>query len=111
MTCKEFNQRMKDFFDNSIEDERVLDGFAEHYHTCKECREEMEIQYILQLKPEDWLKDEIYDFGGSLRKIVEKEEEELNVCKLVKMISFRVMLCAAFAVIVVIGYQFVYWMR
>lgn len=111
MTCKEFNQTMRDFLDNSIEDERILEGFTEHYHTCRECREEMEIQYILQLKPEDWLKDEIYNFGGSLKKIVEKEEEELNFCKLVKMISFRVMLCAAFSVIVVIGYQFAYWMR
>lgn len=46
MNCQEFDKHIQAFIDKKIEYAK-LDDFIEHYRYCKECHEELEINFLL----------------------------------------------------------------
>jgi len=46
MNCQEFDKHIQAFIDKKIEYAR-LDDFIEHYRHCKDCHEELEINFLL----------------------------------------------------------------
>ena len=46
MTCKDFSGMIPDFFNDRL-DNASLKAFLDHHRTCKGCREELEIQYLV----------------------------------------------------------------
>lgn len=46
MNCNEFRKEINKFVNNEI-DEDIVEEFIEHYRTCKECNEELEIYYMI----------------------------------------------------------------
>ena len=46
MDCQEFDKHIQAFIDKKIEYAR-LDDFIEHYRHCKDCHEELEINFLL----------------------------------------------------------------
>lgn len=47
MDCKEANKRMTDFLNHDL-NSRELKGFMEHISDCKDCKEELSIQFLIQ---------------------------------------------------------------
>ena len=46
MNCSEFNSNIKSFNDGSIDDD-ILEEYINHYKSCSQCREELEIYYLI----------------------------------------------------------------
>ncbi len=46
MGCRVFEENIQPFIDGSFPDD-IYDEFIEHYNTCSECREELEILYLV----------------------------------------------------------------
>ncbi|MCI8824567.1 MAG: hypothetical protein HFH63_01510 [Lachnospiraceae bacterium] len=46
MDCQEFDKHIQAFIDKKIEYAK-LDDFIEHYRHCKDCHEELEINFLL----------------------------------------------------------------
>ena len=47
MKCADFQKMIPDIINNTVPDEK-LDEVIEHIDNCKDCREELEIHYILR---------------------------------------------------------------
>lgn len=48
MKCEEFLMLVPDFIDDSLE-EHYYDGFIKHARECSDCRDELEIHYMIQV--------------------------------------------------------------
>ena len=46
MTCKTFSGMISSFLSGTLEDDSLRE-FLEHYDKCENCREEVEIQYLV----------------------------------------------------------------
>lgn len=115
--CKTI-QKMIDDFDNNILSIEEQEMFMNHLENCKDCREELEIHYIIKygLQDEDDLKNvepefkkylDGYDFKGymnlKLKKCylnIEKSKRFSNTCKMCY-------LCANLCVVLAIALFFI----
>ena len=76
MNCREFESNIQSFITGEF-DERKYDSFMEHYNNCSECREELEILYLVHNTINSDLSDE---FSFNLRdrlKIHMKNMEDM----------------------------------
>lgn len=48
MTCKDFSGMIPGFLDDHLTN-ASLQAFLKHYSECEECREELEIQYLIRM--------------------------------------------------------------
>lgn len=46
MDCKIFNEKINSFINDNIEEEE-LESFIEHYESCDNCKEEMDIYFMI----------------------------------------------------------------
>lgn len=55
MNCIEFENNISGFIEGKLPDEKY-DGFIEHYNSCSECNEELEILYLVHntINSKDW---------------------------------------------------------
>ncbi len=118
--CKTI-QKMIDDFDNnrlSIEDEEM---FINHMNTCKDCREELEIHYIIEygLQDDDDIKNvdpqyrnylDSYDFKGFMKLKLKNCNKQIRKYKKISNINKLSWICAnicillALAVFIIIEY-------
>lgn len=80
MDCAKFNKNIDNFIQNKIEVEE-LEEYIEHYHSCHNCREELEIYFLVHKifdnknsNVEDSLKN--FNLKNSLLENI-KEKEDL----------------------------------
>lgn len=48
MTCKSFSGMIPAFLQDALDDSQMLE-FLDHYEKCADCREELEIQYLVSM--------------------------------------------------------------
>ncbi len=70
MDCKEFNKCVPLFIEQTLE-YRKLNAFLEHYRTCADCREELEITFLMAyvLENEDHI---TFNLADELNRHIEK---------------------------------------
>ena len=77
MTCKDFSGMIPDFFNDRL-DNASLKAFLDHHRTCKGCREELEIQYLVGRAFEQMEAGEEVNLAKDLPDYIEKEEHRLE---------------------------------
>ena len=88
MDCREFDKHIQNFIDRKIEYAR-LDDFIEHYKHCKDCHEELEINFLLAyvLSEED---KPMFNLSKELDRHIHEELEKKE--KYYKKVLFRILL-------------------
>ena len=77
MTCKDFSDMLPGFFGDRL-DTASLTAFLDHYDHCEDCREELEIQYLVDKAfLEEDVSDEI-NLHRDLPAFIEKERMLLH---------------------------------
>ncbi len=78
MTCSKAQSLITPFINDQLE-LKVLEEFIGHVHTCKECREELEVYYALltAMKQLDEDKNLSVDFSLELTEKLEREQERI----------------------------------
>lgn len=71
MNCQEFDKHMKPFIEKTI-DCACLDSFLEHYKSCPECREELEIKFLMAYLMKDQ-NETSFHLAHALNRHIEEE--------------------------------------
>ena len=80
MNCNEFKKQINSFIDNTIDDDNI-EAFINHYKSCKDCNEELEIYYMVNKTFNQDFEDntfsvpDSYDFKKRLNSKVAYYEE------------------------------------
>ena len=80
MKCLEFQQQISDFLDRRLPIDR-LRSFVEHADECPECREELELRYMIQVGILEQNRDESgheYDYGLQIEQLLERTRRVLR---------------------------------
>jgi hypothetical protein len=77
MDCKEFESRIPDFLDDKLNKKQANDFFA-HMHTCKDCMEELRIQYLIKEVPLRIEDGESFDLNKELDIKIEKTKKTIK---------------------------------
>ena len=72
MTCKTFSGMISSFLAGTLEDESLRE-FLEHYDKCENCREEVEIQYLVSRAFDHMDEKEVINLSKDLPALVERE--------------------------------------
>lgn len=89
MKCLEFQQQIADFLDNRLTIDQVR-SFVEHADECPECREELELRYMIQVGILEQNRDDSghgYDYGPQLSQILDRTKKALRrryICQVIK---------------------------
>ena len=76
MTCKDFSSMIPSFMDDTLDNES-LRSFLNHLNKCKGCREELEIQYLVNKVFDQMDVGEEINLSKDLPAYIEKEEKLL----------------------------------
>lgn len=74
MDCREFENNIRSFIKDQLPDEKY-DSFIEHYDKCSECKEELEILYLVHHTINV---DEPDNFSFNLKEQLEKHIKEVE---------------------------------
>ena len=77
MTCKDFSGMIPAFFEDQL-DNASLREFLEHYHDCENCREELEIQYLVKMAFEQMESGEEINLAKDLPACIDRAQHRLE---------------------------------
>lgn len=78
MDCKEVNKMIPDFLNNELNN-RELKGFMEHISGCKECKEELSIQFLIQEGMASLENGNTFDLQHELDRLLEDAKRKMRV--------------------------------
>ena len=76
MKCKEFTGLVPAFLEDSLDD-TTLQEFLDHYDSCQGCREEVEIQYLIDRVFNDKRVDNGINLEKDLPEYINNERRQL----------------------------------
>ena len=77
MKCKEFTGMVPAFLNDSLDD-ATLQEFLNHYDGCQGCREEVEIQYLIDRVFNDKRVDDGINLEKDLPEFISRERRQLT---------------------------------
>ena len=98
MKCADFQKMTPDIINNTVPDEK-LDEVIEHIDNCKDCREELEIHYILRYGLGDDEDEEATDFIGQLENNISRMKAKRYKFTIQRSVYALIMLTAYTAII------------
>ena len=109
MTCREAERLVMPYINGSITDEELKE-FLKHIETCEDCREELEIHYMVDvgLKKLDEA-DGTYDIVGDLKRKVAESYRSLRHISMFQITTYAVSTLTGMALIVMILLQLRIW--
>ncbi len=112
MKCLEFQQQISDFLDKRLTIDQMR-SFVEHADECPECREELELRYMIQVGVLEQNRDESgdgYDYGLRLSLILERTRKALRRRYHCQVIKYSISTVVFWATCVLILIQLRVWM-
>ena len=109
MTCVEAEKMVVPYMKDELSPTE-LEDFLDHIHTCENCREELEIHYMVDvgLKKLDEA-DGTYDIGGDLKRKVAESYRSLRHISMFQITTYAVSTLTGMALIVMILLQLRIW--
>lgn len=112
MKCLEFQQQIADFLDNrlTMDQEQVFVGHADE---CPECREELELRYMIQVGILEQNRDESghgYDFSLQLNDLLDRTKRALRHRHTRRVIKYSVSTAVFWAACVLMLIQLRVWL-
>ena len=109
MTCVEAEKMVVPYMKDELSPTE-LEDFLDHIHTCENCREELEIHYMVDvgLKKLDEA-DGTYDIVGDLKRKVAESYRSLRHISMFQITTYAVSMLTGMALIVMILLQLRIW--
>lgn len=109
MTCVEAEKMVVPYMKDELSPTE-LEDFLDHIHTCENCREELEIHYMVDvgLKKLDEA-DGTYDIVGDLKRKVAESYRSLRHISMFQITTYAVSTLTGMALIVMILFQLRIW--
>ena len=109
MTCVEAEKMVVPYMKDELSPTE-LEAFLDHIHTCENCREELEIHYMVDvgLKKLDEA-DGTYDIVGDLKRKVAESYRSLRHISMFQITTYAVSTLTGMALIVMILLQLRIW--
>lgn len=109
MTCVEAEKMVVPYMKDELSPTE-LEDFLDHIHTCENCREELEIHYMVDvgLKKLDEA-DGTYDIVGDLKRKVAESYRSLRYISMFQITTYAVSTLTGMALIVMILLQLRIW--
>lgn len=108
MDCKEFNGLIQDFLHDRLSEMKLAE-FLAHIDECPDCREELQIQYLIYEGLERLEEGEAFDAERDLAILKEQQRKRLRFRNGIKLaaIASEILTTAAFIIVlsVVLFYQ------
>lgn len=109
MTCIEAEKMVIPYIDDKLSLSE-LEEFMEHIKKCENCREELEIYYMVDVGLKKLDEDGgTYDIAGALRRKLEESAGVLRRLTLFRVTKYAVNTLTAMALIVIILLEFRIW--
>lgn len=105
MTCKSFSGMVPAFLNDTL-DNRSLKEFLEHHRSCETCREEVEIQYLVEKAFNDMDVGEEINLSRDLPAYIEKEANRLRVRERLRITAIVMEIAAVTAAAVTVFWFF-----
>ncbi len=111
MTCRETEELIEPFIQRCLSPEEKR-GFLEHIRTCQECREELEICYMVYVGITGIDNDTLdtYDLLGALEQELERTEQQVLLHEKNLLVQYVMTTLAVVGMILCIGIQLSLWM-
>ncbi|MGN0379385.1 MAG: zf-HC2 domain-containing protein [Butyrivibrio sp.] len=97
MKCMEFQKLIPDIINGTVDDEHLEDVIG-HLESCRECYDELEINYILQYGLSDDDSAASMDYVGQLERNLSRMKKRLRGIELYKSVSSLINISAYTAV-------------
>lgn len=101
MDCKEVNRCIPDFLDRSLGN-RELRLFMDHISGCKDCKEELSIQFLVQEGMVRLEEGDSFDLQQELEKILEEARKRMRMRQLLHWFVYVMEVLAILVIIAVI---------
>lgn len=110
LSCKEAEKMVIPFLEHQLEPKQ-LKQYCEHVRTCKQCKEDLEINYLVHecLDPENNLPS--YNLRGQLEQKLQDAEHYLRNKRLQACIHVIVSILAGLGLASVLFLRFIEWVQ
>ena len=101
MECKEVIKMIPDFLDNELSG-KELRAFLKHIEECKECREELSIQFLVlegMARLEEW---NTFDLQNEFDKMMEDAKRRMQFLRILSILVYGVEILAIITIIAII---------
>lgn len=105
MTCKSFSGMVPAFL-NDMLDNQSLKEFLEHHRSCEACREELEIQYLVEKAFNQMDVGEEINLSRDLPAYIEREARRLRVRERLRITAIAMEIAAVTAAAVTVFWFF-----
>ena len=110
VTCQEAERMVTPYINDNLSGEEV-DAFLHHLETCKNCQEELEIYFMVDVGLKQLDRDSgAFDIAGALKERIEDSYARVGRLRTLKTLSYAVRTLAAMAVDVTVLLQFRIWL-
>lgn len=101
MDCKEFNKMIPEFLNNEM-NSRELKGFMDHITECKECKEELSIQFLIQEGMARLEDGTTFDLQNELDRLLEDARRRMRLRSGFHFFVYGIEIVAIIAIITII---------
>ncbi len=111
LNCREAEKCIEDYIGHQLPIEKQ-EAFLQHISQCRECREELEINYMVYVGiaglEEDRL--DIYDLPGALERELEVSHQQVQQHRRAQQVNYVLTTLAIVGVILCVGIQIGLWL-
>lgn len=101
MDCKEANKMIPDFLNYEL-NHRELKGFMDHISACKECEEELSIQFLIQEGMASLEKGTSFDLQQAFDRRMEEARRKMRIRRGFHFFVYGVEILAIITIITII---------
>jgi len=97
--CSEFESQITRFFDNQLKTQELVQ-FLSHVNQCTACKEELSIQYLVEVGIKRLEDGDNFDLNGELVWLLDQADRNVRIAGILK--KAFILLCVFLAVIIMV---------
>lgn len=109
MTCEEAEKLVGPYINDQLS-MTELEDFIDHIESCENCREELEIYYMVDVGLKKLDEDDgTYDIVGDLRRRLQESRAALKRCLIFQVVTYAIGTLMSMALVVMVLLQVRLW--
>ena len=101
MDCKDVMKMIPDFLNEDLKG-RELKSFVEHMEKCKDCKEELSIQFLVQEGMARLEDGDIFDVQNEFDRVMEDARRKMQIGRLINYFVYGVEALAIITIVTII---------
>ena len=101
MNCKDVIKMIPDFLNNDLNG-RELKSFIEHMERCKDCKEELSIQFLVQEGMARLEGGDIFDLQNEFDRVMEDARRKMRIGRIINYIVYGIEILVIITILTII---------